>query len=98
MLPTVQTPRLFEMPSWYQNHHAPDCPNDLPVGHNYKELTKDILLNHMWTNNIPSGSRPIGAVTLSTHIEEVADKTMHHLLLWLSCLWQFLVLALRPKM
>ena len=28
----------------------------------------------MWTNNIPSGSRPIGAVTLSTHIEEVADK------------------------
>jgi len=62
------------MLSWLPEPHAPDCPNDFPDSHNYKELTEDILLNHKWINNVPSRSRPIRAVTLSTHIEEVTNK------------------------
>ena len=33
-----------------------------------------MLFNHKQTNNIPSGSKPVGAVTSSAHIKEVNDE------------------------
>lgn len=58
----------------YQNHHTPNCPNDFPNGQNYKELMEELLLNYKQSSNVPSGSKPIGAVMSSTRIEEVADE------------------------
>ncbi|KAF8222394.1 hypothetical protein L208DRAFT_1322849 [Tricholoma matsutake] len=58
----------------YQSHRAMDCPNDFPDGRNYKEVTEDSLLSQKKQMNVPTKSKPVGAVTGSTlQIEEVDE-------------------------
>lgn len=54
----------------YQNHHAPDCPNDFPDGKNYKELTEDFLLSHKRLTNVPANAQPVRVVASSSRVKE----------------------------
>ena len=59
----------------YQNHHAPECPNNFPDSHNYKELTEEALLSYKCANQVPYGSKPVNVVSSSTHSEETSNET-----------------------
>lgn len=58
----------------YQNHRAPDCPNEFPEGKSYKELTDDFLLSHKRLTNVPANVRLVRAVAASSQVEEYNEE------------------------